>query len=140
MVVDNVKTWYFSDRYAQNKGLYKLDKTDTHSYSTEEMDKVLVGKKATVQRESQLEPYDFETDSRNNDESAANSVINVKKLKITFTNKESNNIEFKKYFYECILPYLKQVIPSTAIVEYAIEDDGTEYVCQRTLPVAGITK
>lgn len=140
MVVDNVKTWYFTDRYAQNKGLYKLNKTDNPLYSAEEMDEVLIGKKAIAQRESQLEPYDFETDSRSNDESAANSVINVKKLKITFTNKESKNSEFKKYFYDCILPYVKQVIPSTTIVEYAIEDDGTEYVCQRTLPVAGISK
>ena len=103
------------------------------------MDKIAVGKDAKLWGTSNLVPYDFETNTNGNTESAANSVINVKNLKITFMNNESSEPEFKDYFNKCILPYLTQVIPSTTIVEYDIEIEGVDFVCQKILPVAGIT-
>lgn len=139
-IVDNIKTWYFTDKYTQNNRLYQIELDGSKNiYSLNEMDKIAVGKEAKLWGTSNLVPYDFETNTNGNTESAANSVINVKNLKITFMNNESSEPEFKDYFNKCILPYLTQVIPSTTIVEYDIEIEGVDFVCQKILPVAGIT-
>lgn len=64
------------------------------------------------------------------EEPAANSIVNLKNVDITFyypTNGDGDTIEeyktdFKKYLLNVVLPYLEQVIPSTTIMTYDIMD------------------
>ena len=53
------------------------------------------------------------------DTSDCYSVLNDKKLTITFTKPSGvDNEDFKDYVMQKVFPYLEQMIPSTAIVEY----------------------
>lgn len=64
---------------------------------------------------SDVVTYNFEKDGNNDyTESAANSIINSKEMVITF--KLNKNVTYY-YLVKSILPYLKQVIPSTAIIK-----------------------
>ena len=92
-------------------------------------------------------PYNFETGihgdnetnpNSSNDEAAANSIINVKNLKITFKGSIAKEVGFREYLYKCIMPYLKQVVPSTSLLEIEIENESVEYGCQEDLPIEGV--
>lgn len=75
--------------------------------------------------ESDLLPFNLETQEvYSNDEAAANSIINVKNLKITFANKYTNFEGFRQYLYGVVLPYMTQLIPSTTILN--IDFEGVE--------------
>lgn len=75
--------------------------------------------------ESDLLPFNLETQEvYSNDEAAANSIINVKNLKITFANKYTNFEGFRQYLYGVVLPYMTQLIPSTTIL--SVDFDGVE--------------
>jgi hypothetical protein len=145
-VPDNMKTWFFTDATNPNK-IYRVykkyvdaedDEGNTYnipvgyeeaSFSTA----VNVGKAAydgkEVFFETELQAFDFETRvTGSNDEAAANSIINVKKMTIEFNKQRyADNCEFKKFLHEAIMPYVKQVIPSTTIFEI-INIDSDSYV------------
>ena len=127
-IVDNRKVHYFtdSDEYSEE------NKIDTYFYKTD----------------SGL-TYNFEKngeEENKNDytESAANSIINSKEIVITFkvlvedepevsdnkeiedkteTPAEENKKMTYKYLTDCVLPYLKQIIPSTAIIKIKRPDE-----------------
>lgn len=141
-VIDNIKTWYFTDNTKEN--VYRLkEKTvigvddDYDEYEVKsgyEMNEytlpVNVGKTAYSNNEvgsrTELLPFNFETQiSGDNDEASANSIINVKKLTIKFNRKYLDNYYFERFFYHTVLPYLRQMIPSTTIVEYIIPKSYT---------------
>ena len=69
-------------------------------------------------------PKNFETDGNVDNgltEGSENSVVNLKNIKITFySDAVHGGEEFERYIKECVMPYLTQVIPSTAIFEYEI--------------------
>lgn len=70
-----------------------------------------------AQFESYFIPFNFETGSfGGNDEATANSIINVKNINIEFASKYRNFGNFKNYLGQTILPYITQMIPSTAIL------------------------
>ena len=76
-----------------------------------------------------MEPHNFESGDIN-EEGAENSIINLKNIKLTIYTMFS---EFKEvYFKECILPYITQVIPSTAIFEYEIIVVGSANILETT--------
>jgi hypothetical protein len=56
------------------------------------------------------------------EEGAANSVVNIKNLLITFNT--NNNSYFKKYLQNIVFTYLNEMIPSTTILRYKF-NDGT---------------
>lgn len=69
-----------------------------------------------------------------NEEPAANSIVNLKNVDITFYypfDEEEQTIltlktDFKKYLLNVVMPYLEQVIPSTTIMTYDVMDkNGT---------------
>ena len=68
-------------------------------------------------RGSRLKPYNFfnEEDENGEEESAALSIINSKELHITF------DISNQEFIEKDVLPYLKQLIPSTTIFSYSFE-------------------
>ncbi len=97
-VADNKKVWMFGDVMTQDGGT----KSSTIDYDV----------------------FDFENGDRgstttNATEPAANSVINVKTLDFVFRTYFFD--EFKKYLLNVVLPYLKQVIPSTVIWTWVVE-------------------
>ena len=76
----------------------------------------------SIHYESDLLPFNLETQEvYSNDEAAANSIINVKNLKITFANKYTNFKGFRQYLYGVVLPYMTQLIPSTTILSVEFE-------------------
>ena len=82
---------------------------------------------------TEMRPYNFEMGGRDdymNVEGAENSIINLKNIKLTIYTMFP---EFKEtYFKECILPYITQVIPSTAIFEYEIIVAGSTKILETT--------
>ncbi len=104
-VRDNMKVWFFKGQ------------TDSCCSNSDAHD---VGKNAeNTTFESDLEPFDFETgETGAGTEAAANSIINVKNLRIEFFTEYYD--EFTQFLLKSILPYLKQVIPSTTIAEIIV--------------------
>lgn len=135
-VVDNMKCWFFTDT-TNDDNIYRLNRKyinaednygatfvdlpfgyEETTYTTN----VNVGKRANrneVFFSNDLEAYNFEDGSfGGNDEAVANSIINVKKITLEFNReKYGDNSEFNKFLHKAILPYLKQMIPSTTIME-----------------------
>ena len=143
-VVDNMKCWFFTDNTNTNS-IYRLSKKyvdaednygaifENLPFGYEEkkyISKVNVGKKAKneVFFGTNLEAYNFEDNTfGDNDEASANSIINVKTITLEFNHeKYSDNPEFKKFLHKAILPYLKQMIPSTTILKIKDIDQGIE--------------
>ena len=78
---------------------------------------------------TEMKPHNFEGGDIN-EEGAENSIINLKNIKLTIYTMFP---EFKEtYFKECILPYITQVIPSTAIFEYEIIVAGDTKILETT--------
>lgn len=116
LIRDNMKVWFFkgpSDSYCDGDSCENGVNTGTHN----------VGKNATdTTFESDLEPFDFETGETGvGTEAAANSIINVKNLRIEFFTKYD---VFTEFLMKSILPYLKQVIPSTTMTEIIVTITG----------------
>ena len=72
--------------------------------------------------ETDITPHDFEINNNNvYTESSANSIINSKEVEITFKIGGGKKIETYDYLIKSILPYLKQIIPSTAIIKVNLQ-------------------
>lgn len=96
-VEDNKKVWLFGDVLTQNGGT-KMSKIDYNVFDFENGDSGSTTTNAT--------------------EPAANSVINVKTLDFVF--KTDFVSDFTKYLINVVLPYLKQVLPSTVIWSWRV--------------------
>lgn len=129
-LVDSQKVWYFHNAINDNK-CEPIDDVDIDPYTPG---------CGGCTFETKMRPFNFEGGEAYQ-EGAANSIINVKNIKITFYAKWP---EFGKYFSDCILPYLTQVMPSTSIFEYDVmimglasaKDTASYY--KTTLQVDGI--
>ena len=146
--VDNMKVWYFND--AVNGKIYRLKKiyedgVDEYGNifnvaskydEVDNADNNHIGRDSyvnqEVQFESELRPFNLETQAENDQqEGAANSVINLKNITITFNEKYCKQSEFKNYLFNTMMPYIKQLIPSTTIFEIKIDGEGADYTCQK---------
>ena len=71
-------------------------------------------------RESKLDTFNPETREKGkNGEAAANSIVNIKNLKIEFTLpncSDKDKADFRRYIENSVMPYLTQMIPSTSIL------------------------
>lgn len=133
---DNVKVWFFSDNNQETKDiLYPLP---TGGYYNSGKSKTPdVGYNAYMNGdttfETKLNAFNFETQkSGDNDEASANSVINVKNLRLSFVNNVDDIYQYRHYLSETVLPYVKQVIPSTTILETNIGEftaQGYDTIC-----------
>ena len=68
------------------------------------------------------------------EEAAANSVVNIKNILITFNT--YNNDYFKKYLQNTVFTYLQEMIPSTTILRYKFNDGFTHV---NISPVNGVS-
>jgi hypothetical protein len=110
-IKDNVKVWYFAED--NESPMYYQQLTSINNNPIKVSNAVLVGSGYSESLyESELIPHNFENGGRRYEEPAANSIINNKVLRIRFKNTIDLN-----YITNSILPYLKQIIPSTTILE-----------------------
>ena len=80
-----------------------------------------VGKDAddVYRRTTNLDTFDPENRTGKNGEAAANSVVNIKNLKIEFKLpdcSDKDKVDFRRYIENSVMPYLTQMIPSTSIL------------------------
>lgn len=150
--VDNVKCWYFTEPTFIDGSVLPVEKV-VDEYSENEIvelgykvsedrdNNVLIGEEAEgTLTESRLKAFDYEEEADGgNSEAASYSVINEKKLKLTFQGSFVLDTEFREYLEKCILPYVEQVIPSTTILEVSISGEDTEFACLKEVPIAGIS-
>lgn len=151
-VMDNMKCWYFTDKYNESNAIYRLNRVRTldglfeeetyenaHSYKENDiLHHVYVGHDNFF--DSDLRPFNLETQERNSsDEAAANSVINTKRMKIIFNSPMKLDPEYHIYLNTCVLPYVKQMIPSTTILEIDVLGEETESTCLKTAKAVGIS-
>lgn len=121
---DNMKVWYFSDNKQETSdvlfkipydGYYNNGKSKTPNVGLKAY------KNGDTTFETKLNAFNFETQNEgDNDEAAANSIINVKNLHLKFVNNVDDIYQYRKYLSETVLPYVKQVIPSTTILNTSI--------------------
>ena len=139
---DNMKCWYFTDTMNGEKP-YKMVSSDSGlTYTHVDDTPVRVGKivdyKTTY--DTDLTPYQFEYGLPTYDEAAANSIINLKNLHILFNGKYALNSRFRKFLMTSVMPYLKQLIPSTTIFSVNILGEEGEIGTHEQIQVAGITE
>lgn len=144
--IDNKKCWYFTD--TSNDKLSEFNPIDGTFFYKKDGDLILddtldVGPdydyKITINtsnydnsqylefksgdtniRTIELVPYNPETsgNTKNNDVAASYSVINDKRLVFKSNRKDDN--EFTNYLVNNVLPFIKQIIPSTTLLEFDI--------------------
>ena len=109
-------------QYSQIDTLVKNNENGLYYvYRDSDIETNKVGKSAfdegQVHYEADFSTFDFETQQLNScSEASANSIINVKNINIEFASKYRNFGNFKNYLGQTILPYITQIIPSTAIL------------------------
>lgn len=146
IIKDNVKTWYFTpSNFSYMELLEKDSEKEIYQISSESSNQIVnVGRLAsddgTTHFESELSAFNLENQTEDsNDEAAANSVINIKNLKITFANKYANFEGFRNYLYGVIVPYITQLIPSTTILNIEFEGvEGSAIAKYQFADIAGI--
>ena len=122
LIKDNAKCWYFKPN-EKREGKVRL----VCNNCTEGETNVGKGKyeDGTMFLSSELEPFDYETGEVSSREMASYSVMNTKRMVIRFNTEKFDGDEgliknYKKYINEDIMPYLKQMIPSTTIWQLKI--------------------
>lgn len=133
--IDNVKCWYFTDPDTEQIAttIVKNDKASRIEAAKGELD--LSGFSTTAETDTYSltgynELYDFEKGEKGKKCNASEhtvgqsfGIMNTKVLTITFFNYETtekNKNAYNHFLYNAVLPYLRQVIPSTSIWEVKI--------------------
>ena len=131
--IDNIKCHFYIDTLeasSQTKTVVEeqdskvLGEGESDSGSVEEYKKIPLSALSDVSQIdwgypvslSEFNPEGTEAVDNLLDESQANGVVNIKKLKITFTT--GGNTDYEKYLQNVVFKYLEPMIPSTAILEY----------------------
>lgn len=140
---DNAKVWYFYDN--ENSMWYKKETSEDGETHTAINDRHY-DRETNIDSffETDLQPYDFETEtaSRRRTESSGLSVINEKRMTLTFDSVYTDNADFRDYYFKTINQYVKQLIPSTTIfeVKFAITDTVETTISKNYGYAAGLTE
>jgi hypothetical protein len=146
-MIDNVKCWFFTDTFGNTNFLKKVS-FDENGYAEleEDNEESVVGYgnflRLNNNRETNLSndlfsssqyenmtPYNMEDETNENDEAAANSIVNNKHLFIEFA-KDMHSPESTFDFIEnTVMFYAKQVIPSTTLLKYYVHMRDSEVNC-----------
>lgn len=146
---DDVKVWFFSDTARNGEStnyihLLKEKKAPFPTYVSGETKELVyeydeditdnnipeVGISAQTDMfyETELSPFNLATQEEySNDEMAADSVLNTKRLRIVFNNNYARTDRSRRYIHNVIKPYLEQMIPATAIYELYVEMGEATY-------------
>ena len=122
IVEDNKKCMYFSDRVKYNKDAASTEKAVLKEIQMPAYEKGLIESGTNITGVVNTIAYNPEG-GYTNDLSAANSIVNLKHLKIEFypANLDDNGKnEYTDYITNKVLFYVKQMIPTTTIFEYTI--------------------
>lgn len=131
-VTDNTKVHYFTDGFISSPDESKDEQPkeekvlvitdDSGDTPTNDNEYVPIVTTPWGDDEDVHKSHDFEKDDKNCRESAAYTVINTKRMDISF----NNNVEYD-YIINNIMPFLEQMIPSTTLltIKYSINDDVT---------------
>lgn len=126
IVEDNKKCMYFSDRVKYNKDATSSEKAVLKEINMPAYEKGLIDNGTNITGVANTVAYNPES-GYTNDLSAANSIVNLKHLKIEFypENLDDNGKnEYTDYITNKVLFYVKQMIPTTTIFEYTIGGSG----------------
>lgn len=133
IVNDDKKCWFFGDdiNYDAYKrenakeemgivmklcGEYDIAKEKLRE--TPDVDKITIGNERSYAVD--VKSYNTDDPTTNTSESASNSVINIKNISLTFNDNEDKVHSLEEYYFymtRTIFPYLRQMIPATAISE-----------------------
>ena len=125
LIEDNEKCYYFSDTESQimDRGLpttepvnVNSNSVDIHGNSCELVQIIMDGELPDTLDSDKYEKFVNPENGPKTEESAAFSVVNVKNLKVTFYT--GGNAHFEKYLQDVVFIYLKEMIPSTTILEF----------------------
>lgn len=122
-VRDNQKCWYFEPLSTGSNILRKLEKVDSFNYEDAgECDFSMDSQKSGSSFGSDVQLFDFLAQGRTNkaDEISCDSVVNTKRMSITFRTKKIYYEDFCKFLNETVMPYLRQMLPSDVIFEYDV--------------------
>lgn len=92
----------------------------------------------TYSRTTNLTAIDPEARVGKNGEAAANSIVNVKNLEIHFTLPAGHKEKMKRYIEISVIPYLIQMIPSTALLGWSFDEDSDSHITSDSVIVTGI--
>lgn len=133
--VDNIKCWYFTepDTTQIATKIVKNEKATLINAAKKSKNLDLSGFTTTNDKDDysltsyKEQPlYDFEQGSNvsasKHTVGQSFAIMNTKVLTITFFNREKDKDAYKHFLYNAVIPYLRQVIPSTCIWEVKIED------------------
>lgn len=138
-IADNMKCWYF-EPIAKNSGMNKLARVTPFAYSGDGTNHFAINGSATTFISS-ASTFDFlekeSTSAATN--ITADGMINTKRMKITFHVYGAFLEDFKKFLYSVVMPYLRQVLPSTVIFEYDIFAENVALVSINRTTGAEIT-
>ena len=152
--VDNIKCWYFTDTTI-NSNLFTLTENGDGTYNVFGIERPSVGNGEFVRfysdeyRDTEgdgsngifnsrqypiMTPYNMEGGSED-DEAAANSIVNSKGLYIEFMPDLKSPDTLYEYVNDIVMHYAKQIIPSTTLFKYKVPMSGLEVFCShRTYP------
>lgn len=124
-VTDDKKVWFFGEwidgktSSERTGGIWRCCPNDDTSSISQQ------GKTASAS--ISYNTYDFEKHSYSTSatEASANSIINTKGLSFTFYTPSAFLGDFTKYLQEVILPYLRQILPSSTLWRYEIKTKET---------------
>lgn len=154
---DNMKCWYFKNT-SSNNDIFKLtDNTENNSgdtfgsivFNASPDEDLKVGKEANYKTTHGSDlmpynftpsPYDLSKNGESYDVAAADSIINIKKLRLQFNSKYALSDEFRKFIISSVMPYVKQIIPSTTILEISILGEESTFKKFEIPRVAGIAE
>jgi len=128
---DNKKCHFFRDTLGEESELTYLEKVDDNTWEAAEDENENNWDEDFYEK---LTIPQFETDVESkHDESAANSVINVKNIRINFGT--DGNEFLRKYIETVVIKYLQMVLPSTCILSYTF--DGEEIMDDTKFEIYG---
>ena len=150
--IDNVKCWYFTDTMT-NSDLFTLTENEDGTYNAWGIERPNVGSGDFVRfykerddegdgstgifnstQYSVMLPYNMEGGSED-DEAAANSIVNTKALYIEFIPDLKSPDSMYEFIDDIALHYVKQIIPSTTLFKYKVPMTGWDVFCShRTYP------
>jgi hypothetical protein len=136
--IDNVKCWYFTDTFNEQHSLTSIEFNSDggiidHGYHIPDViidDNFIRNTKMDEKSDTErlfsskqyktIEPFNMEPNGKDNDEAAANSIINSKQFFIEFVPDMSSPESMFDFIENSVMHYVKQVVPSTTILKYYV--------------------